>query len=378
MTKLLAIPSTAAVCLLVLLGATPAHAQDDQTATSMARERFKEGVQYFDQKQYDRARVAFLQAYALKRHPAVLLNLAQSELRSGHEADAAKHFSMYLREAKDATAAERDGAEAGLFAAKAVVGEVAVNADVDGATVLVDGNEEGLTPLPDAVYVTPGTHQIEVRKEGKSSKATVTARAGEATEISLRLGSGLKGGAGVAATGEPGEPGDGSQPAEYDRGATSGGRQDFFSWVGETPLAWVGGGLTVVGIAGGIGFGLSSRQAYDDADSVADDIRTAARVDGVSTTGICTDPSRAGITDPERIAAYENACTKHQDNVSNGDTMKTLSIVSWVVAGTAAAGTIVYYFVDADEEGAQAKNAPRSPRIGAVVSPGFVSLKGEF
>ncbi len=68
----------------------------------MARERFKEGVAFFDKKEYDKARVAFLQAYALKKHPAVLLNLAQSELRSSHEAEAAKHFVAYLRESKDA------------------------------------------------------------------------------------------------------------------------------------------------------------------------------------------------------------------------------------------------------------------------------------
>src|SRR5579862_3781224 len=78
----------------VAFAAPPVHASTDDDATvAMARERFKEGVAYFDQKQYDKARAAFLQAYALKKHPVVLLNLAQSELRSGHEADAAKHFS---------------------------------------------------------------------------------------------------------------------------------------------------------------------------------------------------------------------------------------------------------------------------------------------
>ena len=77
MTKLFRTSLTTSVCLLVLLTSIAgAQAQSDETATSMARERFKEGVQYFDQKQYDRARVAFLQAFALKRHPAVLLNLA--------------------------------------------------------------------------------------------------------------------------------------------------------------------------------------------------------------------------------------------------------------------------------------------------------------
>ena len=59
---------------------------------------FQEGVTFYDAKDYEKARAAFLQAYALKKHPSVLLNLAQSELRSGHEADAAQHFDQYLRE----------------------------------------------------------------------------------------------------------------------------------------------------------------------------------------------------------------------------------------------------------------------------------------
>src|ERR1700743_175331 len=125
--------------------APPAKASSDDDATvAMARERFKEGVSYFDQKQYDKARAAFLQAYALKKHPAVLLNLAQSELRSGHEADAAKHFAQYLREHKDATDSERQGAETGLTATRALLAEVTVSVDESGAEVFVDGSSEGV------------------------------------------------------------------------------------------------------------------------------------------------------------------------------------------------------------------------------------------
>src|SRR5713101_3208360 len=75
-----------------------AHAQDKDAVVEMARRRFQEGVKYFDQKRYEEARAAFLQAYALKRHPAVLLNLAQCELRSGHNLEAARHFAAYLRD----------------------------------------------------------------------------------------------------------------------------------------------------------------------------------------------------------------------------------------------------------------------------------------
>ncbi len=377
MTKLFRTSLTTSVCMLVLLTSVArAQAQSDETATSMARERFKEGVQYFDQKQYDRARVAFLQAYALKRHPAVLLNLAQSELRSGHEADAAKHFSMFLRESKDATAAEREGAEAGLFAAKAVCGEVSVKVDTEGAIVFVDGNEEGIAPLPDPVYLTPGNHQIEARKEGKSGKASVTAKAGEAGEISLRLSGAAA--ASPAASG-PAHEGDSSVPPEYDSGAAGGGKEGFFPWFSHTPMAWVGGGLTVLGIAGGVGFGLSAKQNYDDADAVADDIRQNATADmAPSTSGICTDPATVLPTQsPSRIAQYEEACTNHQDKIEKGDLMRSLSIVSWAVAGAAAAGTIIYYFADAEEESSSGA-LPRSPRVGAVLAPGYVGLTGEF
>ncbi|HEY3253599.1 MAG TPA: hypothetical protein VGJ91_06610, partial [Polyangiaceae bacterium] len=112
--------SLSCTTFLGVASAVAAPAADD-TTVAIARERFKEGVTFFDQKQYDKARVAFLQAYALKKHPAVLLNLAQSELRCNHEADAAKHFSAYLRESTTASEAERQAAEAGLNATKSVV-----------------------------------------------------------------------------------------------------------------------------------------------------------------------------------------------------------------------------------------------------------------
>ncbi|HXK18111.1 MAG TPA: hypothetical protein VNG33_09935, partial [Polyangiaceae bacterium] len=178
--------TAAALFGALLLVPAPARAQDDVTL-SMARERFKEGVGYFDKKDFAKARVAFLQAYALKKHPAVLLNLAQSELRSGHEADAAKHFAQYLREHKDATDAERQGAETGLTASKALVAEVSLDVDAIGADVYIDGDLEGSAPLPGPIYLAPGSHNIQARKDGKTTSGDITASAGQSTSMSLKL-----------------------------------------------------------------------------------------------------------------------------------------------------------------------------------------------
>ena len=62
-SRLLASAWALGACLL-WAHAADAQGQEDPTATAAARERFKEGVAYFDQKQYEKARAAFVQAYA--------------------------------------------------------------------------------------------------------------------------------------------------------------------------------------------------------------------------------------------------------------------------------------------------------------------------
>jgi hypothetical protein len=369
------------LALLLALAApawsTTVLAQDD-AAVEMARERFQEGVKFYDGKQYGKARAAFLQAYALKKHPAVLLNLAQSELRSGHEADAAKHFSQYLRENTQASAMERQEAEKGLTAAKAHVAEFAVNVDGGaGAEVLVDGNAEGTAPLSGPIYVKPGNHTVEARRGGQVATQTITATAGQVSVVTLTFTGGEGGGPTPVAGGPgpgglgPGPTGPGGGEGSFQVG-TGGGRQPFFEWATENKVAWVGAGLTLVGLAGGIGFAIGSKNSYDDADSVAAQIRQVAATRNV--VGPCGPPAH-----PD----FSKACQTYQDNVDRAESQETLSVVGFVVAGVAAGGTVVYYFIDTGggrSEMARRQASARRPRLVPVVSPEFsgISLDGRF
>src|SRR3954447_11418871 len=104
----------AAAVLFTLLPATlslPALAQQDDPLTLQARARFKEGVDAFDRGKYEEARLSFLQAYTLKKHPAVLLNLAQSSAKSNHHLEALKYFQQFLKEAPNATPQQKKDAE---------------------------------------------------------------------------------------------------------------------------------------------------------------------------------------------------------------------------------------------------------------------------
>src|SRR5271170_7520019 len=104
-------------------GAPLAFAQND-ASTADARERFKEGVRYYEGGQFERARASFLQAYALKKHPDVLFNLANSCLKSGHPRDAEKYFSQWLHDGDGVTPQKRADAEKGRDEARTKLGRI--------------------------------------------------------------------------------------------------------------------------------------------------------------------------------------------------------------------------------------------------------------
>jgi tetratricopeptide (TPR) repeat protein len=362
-----------------------ARADDDATATAAARERFREGVAYFDQKQYEKARAAFVQAYALKKHPAVLLNLAQSELRSNHERDAAKHFSAYLREAEDASPAEREAAQAGLAAAKAEVGEIEISGET-GGEVLLNGESEGTLPLPGSLYVDPGTHTIELRKGDRSVTQSVTVNAGESKEANLALAAEAPPkDESRAPASEEGPSDDEDDESPSSRG--TGEREPFLHWVTTSPAGVIPAGATVLFGLGAGGFAIASNLSYRDADDVGQQIEDNARQDMAQTRGVCTDP-RAVLMQANypsdvnaRAAQYQAACAEHADSTERGDSFKTFAIVSGIGAGVLAVTTIVLYITTAPEERVSA-SSPSSLELALVPSfgarAGALSLVGRF
>jgi hypothetical protein len=257
--------------------------------------------------------------------------------------------------------------------------------------VSVDGTLEGISPLAGPVYLQPGQHSIEARKGSKSTATQINAGAGK--ELTATLSFSPRPAAASAAAEAP--PSAATSPATETEPAaapastarereappepesapsSSGGRKPFFSWLVTSPVGLVGLGLTGVGVGGGIGFALASKKSYSNADSVADQIRSAAAADSgaamPNTANLCTDPKAwlagvgyansnktPGIDD--RAAQYQSACAKYPDTVHSGDTQKTISTVGFVVGGVAAVGTIILYFVDPG-----AKESPQEARAG--------------
>jgi len=360
--------------------------QEDPTIEA-ARERFKEGVAFFDNKEFERARLAFVQAYALKPHPALLLNLAQSELRSGHEAEAATHFARYLREHSEATEEQRQAAREGLEAAKQVVGVVTLTVDQSGADILVDGAAAGRSPLDDPLYLAPGEHTIVAQKGSETARTTVMVAAGSSTNETLNVGAKPKPAAAASAPPPDDTPDEraASESSETDAEDVASGP----SWEVSTPVAIVGAGLSAIALGSGVVFAISARNYYDSADEIAGDIEAQADELDLPTSGICNAPwgepppsgTNAGDWPYESDPGFAGACKKYEDRVDTADKYKTYATVGFVAGGVLAAGTLVYVLVPAfqAEPAGVAKRGLRT-RLIPVVGPGHqgLVLQGSF
>src|SRR4051794_2680482 len=162
-----------------------AAAQDDPV-TMQARARFKEGVEFYDKGSYENARLAFLQAYALKKHPAVLLNLAQSSAKAGHPLEAAKYFQQFLKESTTASPQQKADAESGLAEVRQKLGRVDIVAPA-GTEITLDEKERlGTAPFNEPIDVEPGSHSLRAPNE----TVRITATAGQ--KVQARFGGGVQ------------------------------------------------------------------------------------------------------------------------------------------------------------------------------------------
>jgi hypothetical protein len=212
-----------------------AQSASDEAATNLARDRFKEGVAYFDKGHFEQARSAFLEAYTLRRHPAILANLAWSCLRSHHFLEAHRYFQQFLSESKDISAAQRADIQDGLSQADARLQPNEINAASSPAP----------EPRQVAPRATPGAAEAPATAEPPQAPPT------EATTTS--------------------EP-----PPESHRSSF---------WPENMLPVYIGSGVVIVSAAVAIGAGIAKQSAQDNANTQTNLI--------ISRQGACPAPSTA-------------------------------------------------------------------------------------
>ncbi len=374
----------AAVLLLSVAPAavsSPCRAQTaDDPTTAMARARFKEGVEFFDKGEFERARASFLQAYALKKHPAVLLNLAWSCLKSGHPLEAERYFKQFPADEKDVTDKQRADATDGLAQSRAKLGRIEVVATA-GTEVVVDGERVGLTPLAEPVSVEAGAHTIKAKAaDGATEVQSVTVLGGDKTVARFTRGTPplppvaeppspatAPPAPPPVATEAPAPPATApSPPSTEPRPAVEHAPAKSFFPSNMVPV-YVGGILTLAGAGVAVAMLEIKQSALDNAQSTEANIQSHG--------GSCP-PTAANA----HVAGLANACATFAGDNNDVNTDATLGNVALGVGIAALAGTVIYWIAaDKSEKGDSARGATRvvvAPLVGQG-QEGLL-LSGEF
>jgi hypothetical protein len=292
----------------------------------MARKRFQEGVVAVDAGNYEAARVAFQQAYALKPHPSVLRNLGQAELKTGRYLEAARHLSTFVRDTTYGSALERESAAKSLAQAETQVGRVLVQVDVPGADITIDGELAGRSPVSDPFYAEPGERVIRIQREGHEPyQKTHLIEAGRTTQLKIALDAALAPTPAASVSRHAGPFAPANDTAETDvpgpppdglvtRSGSEGG--------GRTIALVTAGGLVLVAAGVWIGFALQGAALQSDAD----DLR------------IRLDP---------KIGCQQETptCAELRDVSHRRATANTVALVGAVTTGVSAAAFAAAYFL---------------------------------
>jgi len=145
--------------------AKDAH-DDGEARKAKARARFLDGVAAGKKNDWPKAYDAFLEAWKLKEHPQIALNLGRAELETARYREAAEHLQYCIDKSNPADpdeAANITLAKDWLTDAKKKAAKLTITVDYPGVRLLVDDVLVGKEPLPAPVLVNPGSHTIEGR-----------------------------------------------------------------------------------------------------------------------------------------------------------------------------------------------------------------------
>jgi hypothetical protein len=264
--------------LLLLLSATapcPAAAQGDPTE---ARRHFDAGVQHFQDGRFREALDEFRDAYRIRPHPSVLVNVANCYMELRRPVDAAMMFERYLREAGDIDTERRAELERALGQARAAIATIDVQGP-PGTVVFVDGDSIGRVPLRRPVEVNPGPHVIDLRHpNGSVRQERVELATGQAVTVDVTSAeTPPPGPAPTTPTPRDPQPPDGSgndPPAAFGPGDAPPEPEDDGGGLSVPIGTWVAGGVAVVALGLGIAFGATALSQQSEFDDIVRDIRS--------------------------------------------------------------------------------------------------------
>ena len=167
--------------------ATPPRASLSGTLTGPAHEAYEAARVLYSEGDPAGALAKFRQSHELSGDARLLWNMAVCERALHHYQRTRLLIERYLSEAPGVSAAERAEADETLAMIARLVGRVTLTVDEPGATVLIDSEPVGTTPLA-TVSLDIGRHVIRVEKPGFApTQQTLEVTGGVDSVFTLKL-----------------------------------------------------------------------------------------------------------------------------------------------------------------------------------------------
>lgn len=328
-----------------------AHAEADRL--------IKHGVEL--RKAHDDSAAAgeFQKAYDLVRSARSAGQLGLAEQALGRWEDAERHVGEAVRAAQDPWVIKNRGPlEKALAIIQDHLGRIEVIGDPEGAEVMVSGRPAGKLPLGEAVRVSAGQVDVDVRAPGYvSAQRNVTIVGGQYQKVVIHL---VKESAPVAVAVSPGPaatpvpvspvmpPGPSASPAPAD--AESGPS------TARVALKWSTAGLAAVGLGTGI-------------------VATVMHSHNVSQFGNhgCRIRDGAGV-----LQSTGDADPTCQSLLDSYKTDQTVAIAGYVTAGVFATVSLVLFLTEPSSAPRPAEHALRVPLCGPAPAGVGIACAGHF
>jgi hypothetical protein len=177
-----------ALLVALALAVLPLRASADTTADKKrATALLQEGAKLLDRKEFAAALEKFNDAYRLVASAKIQFNIGLAQEGLDRPAEAIRAYRIYIDEATSDLAARRTDARVRIDALRPHVTHLQITSDAAGAQVLVDGVDEGRTPLARPVVVNPGAHQVVVQPPGGGAAWTRAIRGEPGAKIDLQV-----------------------------------------------------------------------------------------------------------------------------------------------------------------------------------------------
>lgn len=175
--------------LVIALTAIASSARADDGARAAARAHFARGVELANAGDYGGALSEFIRAYELSPNYSVLYNMGQAYVALDRPVQAFDTFTRYMAEgAARIPPARRSEVEAEVARQRARIAAVSIRTDAPDATITIDDEPIGRTPLNDAVRVSAGTHHIVAKLDnGVSAEKTLSVVGEQSYTLELTL-----------------------------------------------------------------------------------------------------------------------------------------------------------------------------------------------